>query len=150
MIVPRIITIADLGLDDFQRCSAWRWRGTYDDRGNEILAPVQFDTKGHIPASAGEVWCLSTVQFSGGSTHAGCAMCRGDSNVGPLAWSVWNGSRFVPLMLPPAPVRVLEKLGPEKFSSAFDMNTAAVFPLKLKVLPKFVVLPEERMIYLTA
>lgn len=146
MTSPKVKSIANLDLDDLQRSTAWHWKGAYDGSGNEILSPVEFDANGRIPASVGETWCLSKVLFSGGATHAGCAMCRGDSDTGPLAWSVWNGNRFVPLIMPPAPGSVLKKLGPERFSAVFHLDVSAVFPLKLIVLPKFVVPPEEREI----
>ena len=130
-------TIAGLNYADLRECNAWKWTGQCDDRGDEILAQVQFDSTGRIPADVGEVWCLSVCRFADGSEHAACAMCRGDSELGPTAISVWNGTSDIRLMVPPAPDFVLDKEGPTVFCRSFGLDLKSVFPIEVRVIPEF-------------
>jgi hypothetical protein len=139
-------TVANLSYDDLREKSGWQWTGAYDDDGNEVLVPVKFDALGRILESAGEVWCLCTCRFANGSEHPACAMCRGDSKEGPLALSVWDGERFVPVILPPAPEFVLEKEGPLTFCRRFTLEPDEVFPMEIIVVPRFAVAPHRRSV----
>lgn len=139
-------TFADLSYGDLQVCPAWRSTGTCDERGNQVLKPVRLGADGSIPASVEEVWCLCKCRFADATEHGACSSCDGDTSEGPLAWSVWNGDEFIPIIVPPAPDFVLEKEGPIAFCRAFNLESQAVFPLEIEVVPAFEIAPHRRSV----
>lgn len=143
-------TLAHLDQHKLRDRLAWRWTGMYDAAGDEILEPVHLTSAGRIPATVGEVFCFCLLTFNDNSQHPGCAMCRGDSSLGPIALSAWNDNKSVRLLLPPAPGFVLEKEGPGAFCSEFGRDSARVFPLKITVIPHFAKPPNERVIRIAA
>jgi len=124
-------TLGSLTHEDLARSPAWEATGEVVD-GDGVLVPVLLDPSGRVPTGVGEVWCRSRCRFANGGEHPACAMYRGDSEEGPLAWTVWNGDRDVPLLLPPAPPHVLALDGPEAFARAFHLSLDAVFPLTIE------------------
>jgi len=140
-------TLSQLTDDDLARKLAWVVVGGYEAEELE-LSPAELDSKGRIPGNIGEVWCLCTAVFANETEHTACAMCRGDSEDGPLLWSVSNGKESVPLLLPPAPPFVLAREGPEVFAAKFGMRLKDVFPLTVQVVPRFAVEPETRIVKL--
>ena len=141
-------TLYQLTYDELKQHTAWVAVGDYAEMEDPELSPVEFDAEGRIPGNVGEVWCLCAAVFFDGSEHLAIAMCRGDSADGPLLWSVWNGDKDVPLLLPPTPPFVLARQGPEVFATKFGTNVANVFPLTIEVVPRFAVKPEIRTVKL--
>jgi hypothetical protein len=140
-------TLSQLNYHDLGAHPAWAVAG--DPEAEDVeLAPVRLDSAGRVPRDVGEVWCLCEAVFADGSRHLASAMCRGDSDQGPLLWTVWNGAEDVPLLLPPAPDFVLEKEGPEVFVMKFRLNLPEVFPMRIEVVPRFAVEPEHRSVAL--
>jgi hypothetical protein len=73
-------------------------------------------------------------------------MCRGDSGLGPLLWTVWTGDEDVTLVAPPAPPFVLAKQGPIPFAASFGKPLEQVFPLRLDVVTPFESDPKRRSV----
>ena len=142
-------SLATLRHADLDRYAAWAVTGDVVD-GAEILEPVTTFVNGKLPSHLGEVWCRSQCRFSDGSLHRACALYRGDSSDGPLAWSVFNGSVDVPLVLPPAPAEVLAVDGPERLASSFGRAIADVFPLEIAAACLFQTPPETRSVIIDA
>lgn len=140
------ITIADLELRHFREHLVWRWVGEYDNRGNEVLEPVTLIEGDTVPPTIGEAWCFCTCHFANSEAHPACVMCRGDSGEDPIHCSVWSGDRFLPLILPPAPPHVIEKVGPQTFRKAFGLPLDRIFPIEVVVVPSFAVLPARRSV----
>lgn len=113
------------------------------------LEPAYLNAKGEISADNEEVWCICSAKFSNGTTHKASSMCRGDSDEGPLLWSIWNGEKDVSLLLPPAPPPVLKVEGPEPFAAEFGLIISDVFPIEFSVIPAFEISPIKRKINLT-
>jgi hypothetical protein len=82
------VTIATLNVRLLHQCPAWQWTGKYDNEGNEILLPVTVGIDCNVPASVGEAWCLCRCRFANGAEYEACAVCDGNTDKGPLAWSV--------------------------------------------------------------
>ena len=141
-------TLSRLTYDDFARSPAWRAVGDYANDEDKTLEPVTLGSAGVIPEHVEEVWCLCVATFADGSEHQACAMCRGDSADGPLVWSVWNGEKDVPVILPPAPPDVLKLDGPDAFAAGFGLSLEEVFPVRLKVVPTFASEPSMRRVVL--
>lgn len=137
-------TLSRLTYDHLTDSPAWRAIGDYANADDQTLEAIRYAGCRPIPASVQEVWCLCIAKFANGSEHSACAMCRGDSADGPLAWSVWNGEEDVPVIVPPAPPPVLEIDGPGVFASRFALSVQEVFPIVFEVVPRFVVRPEKR------
>lgn len=137
-------TLSSLSYDDLERCTAWLSVGDYAEAEDVEVQQIEWDEAGCVPESVGEVWCLCRAVFADGTVHKACAMCRGDSDDGPLLCSVHNGYGDVPLMLSPAPPEVLRKRGPSWFASRFDRSVEAVFPLVVEVVPCFARGPAKR------
>ncbi len=142
--MDEITTLSQLTNEDLRRYSAWEATGDYAEDVDAKLTPVKFDDDGRVPVELEEVWCMCIATFSDGSEHMASSMCRGDSSDGPLLCTVWNGSDNVELLVPPAPPHVLEKHGPDYFSAKFNMKKGAIFPLTIKVVPRFTTKPEIR------
>ncbi|MBX3254204.1 MAG: hypothetical protein KF862_08705 [Chitinophagaceae bacterium] len=139
-----IIKLDELNIDIFNRFDSWRVLEQSYDKEQLLLTPAFKNGDGTISKKNGEVWCISRILFSDGSTHQGASMCRGDTDEGPLLWSIWNNTKFQTLIVPPAPDFVLEEEGPIPFSKSFNKNTDQVFPIKFEVIPKFEIEPYER------
>lgn len=144
------IYLSELSYDHLEEINAWRVIMDSLDDDDASLVPAFFNANGEITAQNEEVWCLCTATFHNGTTHNACAMCRGDSNDGPLLWTFWNGERDVSLQLPPSPPPVLKVDGPIPFAKAFGWEVSDVFPIQLEVVPKFEEYPAERKILLLA
>lgn len=141
-------TLSQLTYEDLKLTTAWKSIGSYSEDEDSQITPVEFDMEGRIPRKVEEVWCLCTAVFANGTEHLATAMCRGDSSDGPMLWSIWNGNEDIPLLLPPAPTLVLAKKGPAFFSSKFLLKTEDIFPLIIKVVPRFETSPKVRSIRL--
>lgn len=138
-------TLGTLTYRDLDEHVAWEATGDIAD-GDELLLPATLTTEGLVPASVGEVWCRSRCRFSNGSTHRACALYKGDSEDGPLVWSVFNGSVDVRLILPPAPDDILAIDGPERFAASFGLTLAEVFPVEISAECTFETPPTRRSI----
>ncbi len=138
------LRLSKLGYGDLLKHPAWLATGDYAEDEDTELEPVMMDDSGRLPSSLGEVWCLCSARFADGSEHLACAMCRADCDDGPLLWTVWNGEDDVPLFVPPAPLPVLLKDGPEPFAKNFGRTLEEVFPLSISVDPRFATPPERR------
>ena len=138
------LLLGQMTYGDLSRIPAWEATGEVED-GDRVLIPAK-TVNGLIDASVGEVWSLATCRFSNGEEHKACVMCRGDNADGPLGWTVWNGSRDVPLIVPPAPLPVLKLDGPESFARAFGKRLDQVFPLKIEAESRFVTPPSRRAV----
>jgi hypothetical protein len=145
-VPPKPVTIATLNDQHLRDFPAWEWTGEYDNDGNEILVPVLLNECDAVPQSVGEAWCRCSCRFAEGSEHAASAMCRGDSALGPVGISVWNGQKHVRLILPPAPEFVLQEEGPAAFCESFGRRLEAVFPVELLVIPRFALVPQDRSV----
>ena len=140
-------TLGRLTYEDLRGCPAWEATGeTIDD--DRMLVPARLTPGGLVSREAGEVWCRSQCLFANGAIHLACTMSRGDAGDGPLAWTVWNGNRDVRLLVPPAPAFVLAKEGPGPFARAFSLTLADVFPLVIRVDPRFDHPPRERLVHI--
>ena len=142
--------LSQLNYEDLRRCAAWVAVGDYAEVEDPELAPVGFDSDGRVPRHIEEVWCLSRATFADGSEHPAIAMCRGDSDAGPLLWSVWNGTEDVPVVIPPAPSSVLAKRGPGAFASKFGRAVEDVFPMDFEVIAGFSTYPLRRRVKIEA
>lgn len=138
-------TLGTLTREDLAEVPAWEATGEVVD-GDIVLVPLVLGPSDGVPAGVGEVWCRSRCRFANGEEHPACAMYRGDSEEGPLAWTVWNGARDVPLLLPPAPPQVLALDGPEPFARAFQLSLGAVFPLTIEADCDFEQPPHRRRV----
>jgi hypothetical protein len=137
-------TLQTLTYEDLQRYPAWLTREDTLGEEDAVLLPVVLTADGDVPAERGIVWCLAKATFASGAAHHATAAIWPAGTEGPLLPSVWNGARFVPLFVPPAPDFVLAKDGPGAFASAFGLNVTEVFPLKLEVVPSFAIAPRSR------
>jgi hypothetical protein len=143
------ITLGTLTYDHLNKVNAWQVKmDTLEDYDAE-LEPPQFNVSGEISVLNKEVWCLCSAKFSNGTTHQAAAMCRGDSDEGPLLWSIWNGEKDLSLQLPPSPPPVLKVDGPEPFSAAFGLEVNEVFPIELSVVARFEAEPSIRKVILS-
>lgn len=143
------ITLSELTYDLLGKTNAWRViMDTLEDE-DASLEPAYLNAKGEIDADNEEVWCICSAKFSNGTTYKASSMCRGDSDEGPLLWSIWNGEKDVSLLLPPVPPPVLKVEGPEPFAAEFGLNTSEVFPIEFNVIPVFETSPTQRKVILT-
>ncbi len=150
-----IIKLEDLSTKDLIRIDAWK---IVEDPFREaeiitpellqdyecLITPADKDEDGLISRAVGEVWCLTYAIFASGEQHIACSLCKGDSDVGPILWSVWNVAKIVGLYVPPAPDFVLEVDGPKHFCSEFAKSIDEVFPLTFEVVPRFQTKPHQR------
>ena len=138
------IKLSELSYQQLDKIDAWQvLLESYEDE-ELILTPATKNNHGQIGNSVGEVWCLCKAIFNNGTEYKASAMCRGDSNEGPLLWTVWNGKEDVTLILPPAPDFVLKEEGPIPFCEKFELSQDFVFPISFLVIPKFEFQPHYR------
>lgn len=142
------IRLSELNKDHLKNIVVWRVIPDSLEEADAELEPAELDADGEIGAKNEEVWCACSARFSNGTVHEGVAMCRGDSSDGPLLWSIWNGMRAVPLLLPPAPPAVLKVDGPERFAVEFGLMVGEVFPIEFAVIPQFETKPTKRKVIL--
>jgi hypothetical protein len=138
------LKLSELSYQVFDKIDAWQVLMDSYDEEELILKPATKNTLGQIKDTIGEVWCLCKAVFNNGNEYKASAMCRADSNEGPLLWTVWNGKENVSLILPPAPDFVLAEEGPIPFCAKFGQSQDSVFPIKFIVIPKFQFQPYER------
>jgi len=126
------------------------WKVIIDSYQEEELRmePAFKNQFNQVQCENGEVWCLCQAIFNDGSIHKASAMCRADSNEGPLLLSFWNDSEDVTLILPPAPDFVLDTEGPIPFAQKFSKNFEEVFPIKFFIIPLFEFPPTQRQVEL--
>lgn len=144
------INLSQLTNEHFYKCDSWIvLEDSLQEEEDVSLEPAIKTPDGLIGATNGEVWCFCKAIFSNGDEHIGSALCRGDSDDGPLVCSVWNGKEDVPIFVPPAPEFVLEKDGPDIFCGKFGKQIQDVFPIIVEVIPCFENKPNTRrvMIY---
>jgi hypothetical protein len=146
----KTLMLSDLTIDVLLKVDVWKIANPAYDGIELLLLAANKSDQGVVLRTNGEVWCLSKAIFFNGTVHHALAMCDANSDEGPLLWSVWNGGRFVPLFVPPAPAFVLEDDGPEHFCKEFDETTEHVFPIALEVVPRFEVAPTIRRITIYA
>ena len=96
------INLSQLTNEHFYRCDSWRVVGDSLQDEDVALEPALKTPDGLITAINGEVWCFCKAIFSNGDEHIASALCRGDSDDGPLLCSVWNGKEDVPIFVPPS------------------------------------------------
>lgn len=142
----KLIKLSELNDDLLQKFDSWRvLEETYDDE-DVSLSPAYKNNNGEISNKNGEVRCLSKAIFANGEVHKASSMCRGDSNEGPLLSSVWNKTKWINLLLPPAPDFVLKKEGLINFCATFNKPPDEVFPIQFEVIPKFQIEPNLRTV----
>ena len=141
-----LIKLSELNDDLLQKFDSWRVLEETYDYEDVSLSPAYKNNNGEISNKNGEVWCLSKAIFANGEEHKASSMCRGDSNQGPLLWSVWNNTKRINLLLPPAPDFVLKKEGPIKFCAEFNKPPGEVFPIRFEIIPKFQIEPNLRIV----
>jgi hypothetical protein len=135
--------LSELNIGSFANNDSWMIaEESIED--NDVLLKPAYKIKGRVSKKNGEVWCLSKALFSNGEIYSASSMCRGDSDQGPLLWSVWNGEKYVALIVPPAPDFVLESEGPIAFCNEFARNPEDVFPISFEVVPLFEIEPHKR------
>ena len=145
-----IIKLDELSIEKLKKIDAWKIvEESYKDY-DYLITPADKTNKGEVSKRNGQVWCLSHAFFFNEEQHIACTMCRGDSKDGPLLWSVWNGNKFVTLMVPPAPDFVLEVEGPINFCKEFKRPLNKVFPIKFEAQPSFEIKPHKRIVTITA
>lgn len=114
------------------------WRSVLSESNDLEITPAMIDSLGYILAKNEEVWCLFEAYFSNGDLVKGCCNTWSDDiEKKLLQFSFWNGNQDIALILPPAPKFVLDKEGPEVFSSKFNSTIDKVFPIQIKTIPKF-------------
>lgn len=152
-----IIKLEELSTEQLMRIDAWQIVEELGEGDGIItpkiledyeglITPADKDKDGLISRDIGGVWCLTYAIFANGDKHIACSLCEGDSDEGPICWSVWNGVDFVVLMVPPAPDFVLEVDGPDHFCSDFGKSIHDVFPLTFEVVPLFQNKPHQRKV----
>jgi hypothetical protein len=144
------IKLSKIEISDLKRIDAWKiLESTYDDE-DMTLIPAEKNRQGFITRENGDLWCWCKATFANGALHDAIALCRGDSDQGPMLWTFWNGEDVVGLMVPPAPDFVLEVDGPANFCQEFSESAENVFPISLEAVPKFEVAPTIRRITIYA
>lgn len=139
--------LSKLNFDHLKISPAWISVGDYANDVDKSLSALKDPSK-PVPSIVEEVWVLCEATFADGSKHPGIAMCRGDSNLGPLLWTIWNGSENISLYLPPAPKHVIDVRGPRYFCQKFTKQEDDVFPIRIEVVPEFEIPPKKRKISL--
>ena len=138
-------TIQTMTYADFAVTPVWALKaGDAGQLTNPPLVPVTLAAGQKVPKELGELWCLCRARFADGTEHQAAGMCRGDEAIGPLMWSIWNGTQDVRLLVPPAPEFVLARQGPAPFAAKFGKPLAAVFPLTIRAVAEFAVEPAIR------
>lgn len=138
-------TLGKLSDKELEAHPAWEATGELDD-GDQVLVPALLTADGRVASSMGEVWCRSICRFADGEIHSACAMYRGDSELGPLGWTVSSGVGEIPLIVPPAPPPVLVMEGPVVFAQAFMKSIEEVFPLEITSAVEFEMAPCRRSV----
>ncbi len=140
------IYLSELTNEHLIKCDSWKVFEESLDEEDVILEPAIKTQDGLVAASNREVWCFCKAIFANGDEHFASAMCRGDSDDGPLLCSVWNGKVDVRILVPAAPSFVLEKEGPIFFCKEFGKEIEDVFPIIFNVIPLFETNPTIRWI----
>lgn len=142
------LKLSTLTYEDFEITNAWKVMMETINEDDVSLEPALVNSNGYISKKNEEVWCLCLAIFSNGLKYKATGMCRGDSSEGPLLWSIWNGLKDIPLILPPAPPFILKFDGPESFSKEFGLDISKVFPIEFNVIPHFETKPSKRIVIL--
>ena len=140
------IKFSDLNMSSFQNHDSWQVLEETLEEIDISLIPADKNESGLISSKNGEVWCLSKMTFFNNEQHFASSMCRGDSNEGPILWSVWKDNELITLMLPPAPDFVLDIDGPASFCSEFNLSQQDIFPISFEVIPEFQLEPHKRAV----
>ncbi|HEV2480293.1 MAG TPA: hypothetical protein VGS79_11535 [Puia sp.] len=140
------IKLSDLSISDFRKVDAWKVIESSYEEEELRLVPADKNERGNLLRKNGEVWCLTKATFSNGAVHDAVCMSRADAAEVPLSRSVWNGEKYVPLFVPPAPGFVLKTHGPKPFSKEFNERLENVFPIDFEIVPRFETAPAIRRI----
>jgi hypothetical protein len=143
------IKLSELSFLDLRKIDAWKVIESSYEEEELLLVPADKNERGNILLKNRGVWCLSKATFLNGTVHEAISMCRADSEEEPGSWSVWNGEKYVPLFVPPAPDFVLETDGPEPFSKEFNEKVENVFPIDFEMVPRFERDPQVRRIVIS-
>lgn len=142
------LKLSELTNIHLEEIKAWRVLEDTIEEEDVTLSPAYFTKEGLISKRNGMVWCLCKSIFANGEEFKGVSMCRGDSDEGPLLLSVWNGHDYIRIIMPPAPLFVLNEEGPEMFSTKFDRKLSDIFPMKFEVVLNFEIEPYKRRLVL--